>query len=314
MAKAPDDPTPVSAAPAAVEQRPWLPPWLSWTLIVGLGLFIWIWKPGQSVSPNGWRLLAVFLPCVLALMLQPIAGGAAVLLAVLATVLVGALDLTQALGGYVDPSVWLVLAAYFLSRAFIKTGLARRIALLFIRRLGHNTLGLSYALIASDTVLAGMIPSNAARVGGVMLPITRSLAELYKSQPGPTAGLLGSFLMLALYQADVVACALFFTGQASNPLAARQAAQITEQTAGSPFVLSYGSWLWFASVPAILSLFLIPRLVYRLHRPEISHTPEAAEFARAELGRMGPLSSQERILAVLFAGICSLWIFGGPDM
>ena len=43
-------------------------------------------------------------------------GGAVVLLAVIATVLVGALDLPQALGGYMDPTVWLVLAAYFLAR------------------------------------------------------------------------------------------------------------------------------------------------------------------------------------------------------
>jgi len=291
-----------------------VPPRLAWTLIVGLGVAIWIWRPAAEVSPNGWRLLAVFLPCVLALMLQPIAGGAAVLLAVITTVLVGALDLPQALGGYVDPSVWLVLAAYFLARAFIKTGLARRIALLFIRRLGDNTLGLSYALGASNTVLAGMIPSNAARVGGVMLPITRSLAELYNSHPGPTAGMLGCFLMLTLYQADVVACALFFTGQASNPLAARQAAQLTENVPGGPVILTYGNWLWYALAPALTSLLVIPRLIYRLERPKITRTPEATEFARTELIRMGPLKREERVLAAVFSGVCLLWIFGGAEM
>ncbi|MCI0539001.1 MAG: anion permease [Verrucomicrobiales bacterium] len=299
---------------SSAKEKSLVPPWLAWTLIVGLGVAIWIWRPAAEVSPNGWRLLAVFLPCVFALMLQPIAGGAAVLLAVIATVLVGALDLPQALGGYVDPSVWLVLAAYFLARAFIKTGLARRIALMFIRRLGHNTLGLSYAVAASNTVLAGMIPSNAARIGGVMLPITRSLAELYNSRPGPSAGLLGTFLMLTLYQADVVACALFFTGQASNPLAARQAAQLTEHVAGGPVLLSYGNWLWYALAPAITALLVIPRLVYRLERPEITRTPEATEFARNELDRMGPLKREELVLAAVFSGVCLLWIFGGPDV
>lgn len=288
-----------------------LPTWLAWSLIVGLGAGIWIWRPAAEVSPNGWRLLAIFLPCVLALMLQPIAGGAAVLLAVITTVLVGALDLPQALGGYVDPNVWLVLAAYFLARAFIKTGLARRIALLFIRRLGHNTLGLSYALVASNTVLAGMIPSNAARVGGVMLPLARSLAELYRSQPGPTAGLLGCYLMLVLYQTDVVACALFFTGQSSNPMAARQAAQLTELTAGGPVILTYGNWLWYALAPAVVSLLVIPRLIFRLERPEITETPAAAAFARTELGAMGPLRRDECVLSVIFSGVCLLWIFGG---
>src|SRR5262249_4669293 len=128
-------------------------------------------------------------------------------------------------------SVWLMLTAYFMSRALIKTGLARRIALNFVRLLGGNTLGLSYALVATDTVLAGMIPSNAARVGGVILPVTRSLAELYKSFPGATASLLGMFLMVTIYQADMVNCALYLTGQASNPLAARQAEIFTQEEA-----------------------------------------------------------------------------------
>ncbi|MBI2950298.1 MAG: DASS family sodium-coupled anion symporter [Verrucomicrobia bacterium] len=312
MPAIPDNPERLSQRSA--NEQSLLPAWLAWSLIVGLGVAIWLLRPAANVSPTGWRLLAVFLPCVLALMLQPIAGGAAVLLAVIATVLVGALDLPQALGGYADPNVWLVLAAYFLSRAFIKTGLARRIALLFIRWLGHDTLGLSYALVASNTVLAGMIPSNAARVGGVMLPLIRSLAELYKSQPGPTAGLLGCFLMLTLYQADVVACALFFTGQSSNPLAARQAAQLTEQAAGGPVILGYGNWLWYALVPAVVSLLVIPRLIYRLERPEITRTPEAAQFANAELRAMGPFQYQERLLTVLFSIVCLLWIFGGAQM
>src|SRR6185436_19601567 len=127
----------------------------------------------------------------------------------------------------------------------------RRIALLFIRKLGHTTLGLSYAIIASNTVLAGMIPSNAARVGGVMLPITNSLATLFKSSPGATAGLIGGYLMLALYQGDVMACALFFTGQSSNPLAAQHGASLTKDLVGGPVVLSYANWLWYALVPAV---------------------------------------------------------------
>ncbi|NJN43413.1 MAG: hypothetical protein HC806_00830, partial [Anaerolineae bacterium] len=167
-----------------------IPRWLAWTLILGLAAGIAIWKPGQNtpgVNPEGWRLLAVFLPCILALMLAPIPGGAVVLLAVVASVVIGALTLPVALDGYADASVWMVLAAYFLARAFIKTGLARRIALQFIRLMGRSTLGLGYALVATDTLLAAMIPSVAARIGGVTLPIARSLSELYQSFPGESA-------------------------------------------------------------------------------------------------------------------------------
>ncbi len=298
--------------PAAAHERPALSPWLAWPVIVGLGLGLWLWDAGLGRRPAdvpewGWKLLAVFLPTVLALMLRPIPGGAVVLLALIVVVLIQALTIEEALRGYMEPTVWLVLAAYMISRAMIKTGLARRIALTFVRLLGHNTLGLSYALVASDTVLAGMIPSNAARVGGVILPITKSLAELYKSHPGRTAGLLGTFLMLTIYQGDVVACALFLTGQASNPLAAKQAAELTDGAVN----LHYGNWLLFALAPALVCLLVIPWLVYRLSRPGIERTPEAAALARRELAAMGFPRFGEWVVIGVFAGVCALWIASG---
>jgi DASS family divalent anion:Na+ symporter len=64
-----------------------------------------------------------------------------------------------------------------------------------------------------------VIPSNGARAGG-MFPIVKSLAEAYESRPGPTATRLGAFLMLMVYHCDVIVSAMFFTGNASNPLIA----------------------------------------------------------------------------------------------
>ena len=63
-----------------------------------------------------------------------------------------------------------------------------------------------------------------AALGGVVLPIARSIAELYGSRPGVTAPLLGTFLITAVYQNICVTAAMFLTGQASNPLAAKIAA------------------------------------------------------------------------------------------
>jgi DASS family divalent anion:Na+ symporter len=306
-------PAPAAAAPE--QSKRLIPPALAWALILGLAAGIAEWKPGQhspGVNPEGWRLLAVFLPCILGLMLAPIPGGAIVLFAVVASVAIGALTLPVALQGYSEASVWMVLAAYFLARAFIKTGLARRIALQFVRLLGRSTLGLGYALVATDALLAAMIPSVAARVGGVTLPIARSLAELYQSFPGESATRIGRYLMQTLYQGGVMACALFFTGQASNPLAAQQARELTAHAPGGPVVLGYGTWFLHASVPALLSLLVIPWLTFRWERPVVTHTPEAASFAREQLAALGAPRWPEWVLAAVFAGVVGCWVaFGG---
>jgi DASS family divalent anion:Na+ symporter len=56
---------------------------------------------------------------------------------------------------------------------------------------------------------------------------------------------------------------------------------------------------------------VVPLIVYKVYPPEIRHTPEAAEFARGELVKMGPMGTQEKILAVIFAGVCGMWATSG---
>ena len=76
------------------------------------------------------------------------------------------LSVGDALNGFANGTVWLIFVAFIFARAFAKTGLGRRVAYWFIRAFGHKTLGLAYALAASDLVLAPGIPSGAARTGG----------------------------------------------------------------------------------------------------------------------------------------------------
>jgi divalent anion:Na+ symporter, DASS family len=273
------------------------------SLLIALYLLIVYFVPKpDAVKPQGWRLFGLFVAAVAGLIVQPIPGGAIVLIAIALAPILGGITLAQALSGYGDPTVWLVMAAFFISRALINTGLARRIALVFVRMFGKNSLGICYSLSLSDMVLASIIPSAGARSGGVVMPIVRSIAELYGSRPGPTAGLLGSFLMLGVYQCVCISAAMFFTGQASNPLIAKMAGTATG------FQVTWASWFIAGLVPGLCSIALAPWVILKLYPPEIRRTPEAAAFAARELGTMGPMSTSERILAAVFVGVCAMWI------
>jgi DASS family divalent anion:Na+ symporter len=153
----------------------------------------------------------------------------------------------------------------------------------------------------SDCVLAGVIPSNGARTGGVILPIARSLSEIYGSEPGPTAGVFGAFLMTAIYMNACITSAMFYTGQASNALAARLAAPFGYQ-------VTWASWFKVAIVPGAMSLLVVPWLVMKVIKPKIRRTPEAAEFAATQLRAMGPPAVAERIIGVVFVAVCGLWM------
>ena len=104
----------------------------------------------------------------------------------------------KALAGFSNTTVWLIVAAFFIAEGFLLTGLGRRIALLFVTRLGKSTLGLSYGMALTDLILAPATPSNTARCGGVVYPVVASLSKLENSHPEPEESRkrLGAFLTL----------------------------------------------------------------------------------------------------------------------
>jgi DASS family divalent anion:Na+ symporter len=278
-------------------------PIVKWLITIGVGLAVAIVPPPEGVPREAWTLLAIFVATIVGSIVQPLTGSAMVLLGVVATAVFGAVRIEKALSGYADKYVWLVLAAFFISRAMIKTGLGHRIALLFVRLIGRRSIGLGYSLVFTDFILASFVPSTGARSGGIILPIARSVSETYDSRPDDgTEARLGTFLMTLLYQCEVILCATFLTGQASNLIIRNFAAT----QAGID--LNYSIWFVSAIVPSLVSLIVIPTFIYRFFPHEVKETPGAVEFARAELVAMGPLRRPEKILLAVFVIVVSLWI------
>ena len=224
----------------------------------------------EGITQASWRLFAIFAATIVGSIVQPLSAGAVVFLGVCAIAVTGTMTPVDSLRGYADPIVWLVLCAFFIARGVLKTGLGRRIAFLFIRALGKRSLGpLVRARVAPTPCWRPIVPSNSARAGGIVFPIARSLAEAYDSTPGPTSRRLGAFLMTTVYQCDVVACAMFLTGQASNVLIAKFALD------AAGYEISYAKWMLGSIVPGIVALLLVPLLIYRIYPPEVKHTPHA---------------------------------------
>ena len=301
----PETPQPVPVvipAEAYSDQIPFKSRLIRWAIVLLAALAVLLVPVPTGITKQSWHLLAIFVATIVGSIVRPVPGGAMVLLGVAALALTGTMPVEGALRGYGDPIVWLVLAAFFMSRGMIKTGLGRRIAFLFIRAIGRHSLGLGYALVSTDMLLAMVIPSNGARAGGIIFPVAKSLAEAYDSRPGETAGRLGAFLMTLIYQCDVIICAMFLTGQASNVLIAKFAQQVTG------IQLTYAGWALAAVVPGLVSLVVVPLVLYRIFPPEIKHTPAAAEFAADELKQLGRMKSGEKLMLLVFAMVASLWM------
>ncbi|MDF0535503.1 anion permease [Shewanella yunxiaonensis] len=277
---------------------------ISWLVILAVAVGIWLTPAPASVDPKAWHLLAIFVATVLGLILEPIPMGAVAICGITATAVTGTLSIKEAMTGFSNTTIWLIVMAFFISRAFIKSGLGARIGYIFMRLMGKRTLTLSYGLLMTDFILAPAIPSNTARTGGIVFPLANSVADAYgsKAEEG-TSGKLGSFLMTTVFHGTTITGAMFLTGMAANPLAAKLAADMGID-------ISWGQWALAAIVPGLVGLILMPLFAYMLNKPSITATPQAPQIAAKALADMGKMKTSEWVTLGTFIALIGLWIAG----
>lgn len=266
-----------------------------------LGIGLWFSPIPSGLAPQAWHLFAIFVTTIFAIVIKPLPMGGVALLALAAVVGTKTLKLEQALSSFSSPVVWLVVFAFFISRGFMKTGLGKRLAYILVSRFGSSSLGLGYAVTLADLILAPAIPSNTARGAGILFPIVKSLAQALGSDPEThTQKKIGGYLITVGFHANVISSAMFVTAIAGNPMIIGFAQDLG-------ITLTWGSWALAASVPGILSLFLLPIIILKLYPPQLKETPEAPPLARRKLEEMGDLSAPEKMMLSTFCGLLLLW-------
>ena len=296
---------PVSPAPERTKARRSLAVKVIVIVLVTVGIFVI--PPPDGVDGQGMQMLAIFVGTILGLILQPLPTPSIALIGLALAMVTGTMDPgTEALSGFSNPTIWLIVAAFFIAEGFLITGLGRRIALWFISKLGGSSLGLSYGMALTDLVLAPATPSNTARNGGVLYPIIASLSRVQGSTPDSDASRrkLGAYLSFTSLQVNAVTSAMFITAMAGNPIA--QQAAIDQG-----IDVTWGNWALAALVPGVLSLIAVPWVMSKIYAPTITKTPEAPAYARSELALMGRMSAGQIIMSVTFVLLLVLWIFGG---
>lgn len=268
------------------------------------GLIAWYAPIPSGLTEQGWHLLTIFVVTILALIFKPLPMGAVAILALVISVLTNVITTKQALSGFSSDVVWLVVFALFIAKGFNVTGLGKRIAYFFTALFGKKTLGLSYGLMITDLILAPAIPSVTGRAAGIVYPILQGIANSYHSFPRTeSARKIGAFLTVTAFQVTVITSTMFMTAMAANPLLVSLAEKENIE-------ISWANWALAACVPGILSLILIPWVIYKIYPPEIKETPNAQETATAHLKALGKMHYREWIMSATVLVLLTLWIFG----
>lgn len=271
-------------------------------LIVGIALILLMPFRPAAITPAGWEMFAIFLATIIACITKPLPIAGVSIIAYVLIVGTGLVQMKPALAAFGDSTPWTIAMAYMIARGFTKTGLGRRIALVFVRSFGKKTLGLGYSLSMIDLVVSPATPSNTARSGGIVLPIIESLSDTFGSKVSDgTEKKIGSYLIFNEFHANTISSSLFMTASAPNVAAVGLAA-------ANGVKISWFGWLAAAIVPAVISFILVPIIIYKMYPPEIKETPNAKEWADSQLSEMGPMKTSEKVMMVIFILALVLWM------
>jgi len=268
-----------------------------------IAIGIWFAPVPAGLTAPAWHLFAVFVAAIACVLLGSFPLLTAAMIAVGVVVLTGTITPVQAFSGFANSSVLLVVVAFVVAQAVVKSGLGRRISLLMVSRFGGSPLGLAYSIVLTDAVIAPAFPSNTAR-GGVLFPIVLSVAKGAGSEPDdPQGRRLGGYLMFCGMASLALSSALWLTAASCNPIGV----QIAQK---SGIEIGFASWFLASSVPTLVAIGMLPLLVSKIFSPGIGATPDAPPAARRDLAGMGAMSRDEWITAVIFVVMVAGWVFG----
>ena len=211
----------------------------------------------------------------------------AVLLPVLFVVL-GLGDAATVFGGWLSTSVWATLGGILFGRAFMKSGLAKRMALKLTSLTRCDFKGVVLALALACLVITPAIPSVMGKIV-LMVPIAIELSDIFGFKKGDTSA---AALLLVVY------FALW------SPKMAFPTASVDAVLASSILIEQYQidvSWIGWArdmSLPALVWTFISVGLVFVL-KPQQPKLEKEKVIERYR--SLGALSAEEKKLSVAMA-------------
>jgi sodium-dependent dicarboxylate transporter 2/3/5 len=209
----------------------------------------------------------------------------------------GVVGFGEAFHGFATTTPWFLFGAILFGLVATKSGLARRLAFVVMRRIGHSYAQILLGIIVADFLLTFIVPSGIARVV-IMSAVAAGLVDAFGYGRGSRIG-TGMFIVL-VYTATIFD-KMIIAGAAS--ITARG---LIERVGEVPVLWSQ----WFlAYLPCdIITILIAWRLVLWMYPPERESLPGGAAFLDDEIKAMGRLKPIEWRAIALFAIGLGLWM------
>jgi sodium-dependent dicarboxylate transporter 2/3/5 len=259
-----------------------------------------------GMAPAGLRVAAVTVLMAVWWVTEAIPIPATALLPVLLFPLLGVLsgsDVTRAYGNHL---IYLFLGGFLIAVTMERWNLHHRIALHTIRIVGYTPQRIVLGFMLATAFLSMWISNTATTMMMVTIAIAvlKEMEREMEHKPGQLW--FGTVLMLGICYAASIGGVATLIGTPPNVIFAG----VMEKTYGVS--ISFTAWMGFALPLSLVMLAIAWLYLTRiLLRGIQTQLPEGRELIHRQLEMLGPMSRQEKQVAVVFATVALLWILRG---
>jgi len=222
-------------------------------------------------------------------------------------------EFEDAVLGFADPVIFLLLVGFMFAEALQAHAIDRRIALAILVRFGSSARGLVLGVMVA-TALLSMVVSNTATVAmmvPIVLGIVESVTELTKAgdnaaaETAPASNFQIAMLLGTAYAASLGGVGTLI-GTPPNAIVVGQLDDLIGVEITFVEWLAVGLPLVVITLPVAWLL-----LTYVVYPPRTHDVGRARDRARKRLRALGPLSSPARRTIAVFGATAALWMLGG---
>ncbi len=265
-----------------------------------LFLFVYNMPTPAGLTYEGKMAMGVFASALILWITNSLPTYVTALAAIVTLATSGGWTESNALGVLGYDVIWLMVAAFIITSAMEKSGLARRMALFLISKFGRTTKMVLATLIFANFIIAFVVPSTTARAA-IMFPIVMLVAEAYGVTKDDGDKNLGKLLSLQGIHANFFSTSAIITGTSSQILAAEMIRQHTGE------VIGWSRW-FIGSLPiAITTLIVVYLLGFVLFKPQTTEAGAGMQKLIDEYNSLGKMKVMEYKALVIFIATVFLW-------
>lgn len=209
----------------------------------------------------------------------------------------GAMEAKEAYANFGTKAVFFVMGVFILASPIMRSGLSKRLALVWLSRFGRTQNTLAGSVIAISTILASFISAHA--VAAMLLPVVLELVRAAGAKP---ASKFAMKMFFSLAWGAIIGANGTLLGGARAPLAMG----ILQSTTGETIGFAYWAAL---CVPIVIVMAGVAYLmILSMGRDDRISLEQAREFLNENAQALGKMSRREILIAAILLFTVFLWV------